>query len=311
MRATAVGTGSVARWTTTGGNSSLETSEAVSRSTNTPASHDGGSIVDSIRSPMGRLKSGSEISGNDVVTLANGMETTVAAAVAAGFLVRDAHGGYHEAGKVRQSPQQTQVEQREQQALGQEQQQQQAQQQQAPAGEAIAALNEASEVLMDAYVSKAGNIDLAAGLGHIVAGEELPEALVARVGSQIGAEPEQVREHVATLTAAFEKQAVEAVGNPVIEWAKVNRLDALRSAATKQAMEGSLSGYELLHREYVTKLPQISPDLILNSPGAAAAGVQRGRDGTITVMHPEAGRIEWSAAIKAGLIAPHFGSRRR
>ena len=158
-------------------------------------------------------------------------------------------------------------------------------------------------------VSNVGNMDLAAGPETILAVEELPVDLLSRAGSRLGVEAEQVREQVAALTAAFEAQARSTVGDPVIEWAKSARLDALRGAAREQAMSGSLSGYSALVADYMARLPEINPNLILNSADAKAAGVERSKDGTITIYHPKAGRVPWAAAVKAGLIGPKFGKR--
>jgi hypothetical protein len=59
----------------------------------------------------------------------------------------------------------------------------------------------------------------------------LPDDLVARAGSRLGLESEQVRGQVEQVRAAFTRQAVETVGNPVLDWAKANRLAELKDAA--------------------------------------------------------------------------------
>ena len=55
------------------------------------------SIVTSIRSMHGRLLSGSDVRPDSIITLREGFETSVAAALAAGFITKDGQ-GYREVG---------------------------------------------------------------------------------------------------------------------------------------------------------------------------------------------------------------------
>ena len=71
-------------------------------------------------------------------------------------------------------------------------------------------------------------------------------------------------------------------------------------------MSGSLKGYATLTGEYMSRLPEINPDLILSNANATAAGVESSKDGTITIYNPKAGRVPWAAAVKAGLIGPRI-----
>lgn len=80
----------------------------------------------------------------------------------------------------------------------------------------------------------------------------------------------------------------------------------LREAARVQAFEGSTRGYRQLLRHYIETLPQHSPDLIFGSGDAEARGIRKERDGTITVAHPQLGRIAWRDAVRAGYIKPHL-----
>jgi hypothetical protein len=179
-----------------------------------------------------------------------------------------------------------------------------------PSEPTIATLDERSETVMDDFVNKVDRSDIYQGLKNVLHGEAINEDLIARAGTKLGLDSAKVQEHVATLHAAFEKQATDEVGSRVLEWAKENRLSDLRQAAHDQVATGNLNGYVELSKEYLSKLPDIDPSAILNSPDAAARGIKRERNGTITLDIPGADRMEWRAAIRAGFIGPRFRKSR-
>jgi hypothetical protein len=304
MRSLSSVTGGLARMTVVDGEATLETESGVVR-----ASSGGevarGSAVDTIRSELGVPHAGNDVKLSDLITV-KGVTTTVAAARAAGFINRNGAGDWYEVGKVApagQTQQQTPQQQPQEPPQGTQEQQQQ------PAQEVIPRLDDASEGILAEYTSKVGNFALHAGLKSVIETGEIGDALAREAGSKVGLEPEQVKAHVEQVRAAFENQAREHVGQPVLEWARERKLGSLKDAARDQAISGSLKGYDALAREYFLNLPTINPHVILSSPDAKSAGVQQDYNGNITILHPTAGRVLWGAAVKAGLIGPKFAKR--
>ncbi len=93
----------------------------------------------------------------------------------------------------------------------------------------------------------------------------------------------------AGLSNTHSQNPTDHVGARVLDWARTNKTDALRSAAREQVNSGSLDGYAALSRQYMAALPDIDPNLILSSPDAEARGVRRVRNGSITLDIPQAG----------------------
>src|SRR5262249_688373 len=91
MNSTLAQANGLTRVTVTNGVSTMETGGEVSRYTQEKPS--GTTAVSTIRSPLGSPRSGPDVRPTDTITVA-GYETSVAAAVAAGFIVRNADGSY-------------------------------------------------------------------------------------------------------------------------------------------------------------------------------------------------------------------------
>jgi hypothetical protein len=292
--------GNVTRVTTQDGAVSIQQGQHVSHNSGNSTSQGNTTAPAAIKSPLGSVRSGADVKPTDVVTLRSGFETSVAAALATGMLTKDAQGNYLESfigegGVSTPTPAASEATDSEKQT------------QERATSEPVATLDESSEVILDTFIGSVGSGDLQGGLKAMLDGGSLPDDVVARAGSRLGLESEQVRAQVETVRSAFERQAVDAVGARVLDWAKQNRLPELKDAAREQVNAGTLKGYTALSRQYVEQLAKIDPDAILRSPDAQARGVRRESNGTITVEIPDVGRIEWRAAIKAGFIGPKFG----
>src|SRR5579872_2093428 len=97
MQPTSSVIGGVSRMTVTDGRTTVESEAGVTRAEQHKPGGSGQSAISTIRSAMGSPRSGSDVRPSDIITVA-GMETSVAAAVAAGFIVRNADGSYSDAG---------------------------------------------------------------------------------------------------------------------------------------------------------------------------------------------------------------------
>src|SRR5438105_1789521 len=117
MSATASVTGGVQRSTVINGQHSTEIGESVSRAS-IGSARSTGSAIDTIRSPStGMPRAGADIKPTDIIDLPNGYTTTIAAALASGFITKDASGNYYGGGERSHSQegQGRQVEQQQQQ----------------------------------------------------------------------------------------------------------------------------------------------------------------------------------------------------
>src|SRR5579872_6297174 len=106
MQPTSSVIGGVSRMTVIDGRTTVESEAGTARAEQHKPSG-GQSAISTIRSAMGSPRSGSDVQPSDIITVA-GMETSVAAAVAAGFIVRNADGSYSDAGSSKVAPAQQQ-----------------------------------------------------------------------------------------------------------------------------------------------------------------------------------------------------------
>lgn len=258
-------------------------------------------IASTIRSPFGTPRSGLEVRDSDLVDV-GGITTTVGSAKAAGLLHRDGSGNWH-AGTSANETGQAPITAPKQFAPGEQQPEEQQ-----VVSEALR-LDEDSEALASAFASRVDPHDSQQAINALMEGRSIPDDLAGRAGSTLGLQPEEVRERVETLRSAFERQAQSVANERALDWARNARPDALKEAVREQVNHGSVKGYEALSREYISALPSIDPQVVLNSPHAAERGVKLHRNGSITVEIPGVGQMEWKAAIRAGFIAPHFPKR--
>jgi hypothetical protein len=284
---TAKDTASASRITLSGG-SETSTSDGFARATS--ASVEDREGVLSIRSPNGSPRSGKEIRPDTDLITVQGYTTTVAAALAMGVITRDGNGTYYNVDG---------------QQLAQEEQRREEHRQEVSIKEpTVTALADAeTEALVTEYASKVNATDAAMAIGKILDGEALSDDVVAKAATAMGVDNAQVHEHVNKMYQGFEAQARDVATETVLAWARANKLDSLRAAARDQALQGSVAGFQKLAAEYVKDLPSISPETILNSEDGRKLQARRERNGDITLQIGR-GRVEWRAAIAAGLVAP-------
>src|SRR6266404_3952425 len=188
--------GNVTRVTTQDGAVSIQQGQHVSHNTGNPTAQGNTRAPAVIKSPLGSMRSGADVKPTDVVSLRNGFETSVAAALATGALTKDAQGNYLESFSVEggdSNP--TPVNNDPEKATSE-----------API-EPVGRMDEPAEAAMTEMVAKVGSGDLQAGLESFINTGALPDDLVSRAGSRMGLEAEAFRGQFETARAGFEKQA--------------------------------------------------------------------------------------------------------
>jgi hypothetical protein len=253
--------------------------------------------IASARSPLGSRRSGSDIRPTDVVKIGS-LETTVAAALASGFIKKTASGEYVDVGAEQ---------------IAQEYKAEADRKAEASVKEAtVAPLDEASESLMQTFVQSVHPTDGAMAVRQIIDGQEINADLLARAASRLGTEPSIVKEQIGQLQTAFENQARDFVGDRVLDHARQHDMAALREAAREQAMTGSMAGYRTIAERHMAGLDKTDPQSILTSDDGKKLNARLDkRTGEVTLDIPGIGRTTWSAAIKASLIQPYFPATRR
>jgi len=252
------------------------------------------------KSSVGRVLTTSEIKPDTLVTV-GGVTTNVRAALHAGLL-REVNGQYVSASGVSASPAQQQQEP--------EHQQQQQQQQPPEPAPTIDALDPHSEAIMSDVVSKVAQPLAIGTLRELIDNGENAPSTIERVAEQLNVSPAEAGQRIETLKIAFDGQARRAIGGnseAVLEYARQHQPQALKDAMRAHVMDGTTEGYRALARSYIEDLATVNPQAILSSKDAAARGVRQERDGSITVLHPKAGRVAWKVAVRTGLIKPNFG----
>lgn len=250
------------------------------------------------RSQSGRILNGKEIGRDALVAIPGYPETSVGAAAQLGLIQQNEAGVWTYTDKIAGEAQQ------------QDSGEQQADQPQAPKPSDPTPLdNPEAESLMVNAVSKLGNMDGIAAIAQAVDTGTLSDDLLNRVATSLGVEPEKAWEQMSTIATSLYQQAARLTGpnhEQVWAWAREHASEDLRRAAIEHARDGNASGYRPLAVRYIEQLDQLDPDAILNSRDAEARGVRRERDGTITLIHPKAGRVSWRAFMKIADKKPYF-----
>jgi hypothetical protein len=289
-----ISTGEVRRTVLTNGNS-VETIEG-NHSRSFTGSNDLGGVA-SIRSPLGSARSGSDVRPTDVIRVA-GMETTVAAAMASGFITKDGQGNYHDVGAQQIEAEYKAEADRKAETSTKE--------------PTVVPLDDASESLMQTFVQNVHPTDGALAVKNIIDGEKIGEETIARAASRLGTEPAIVRQQVAQLQEAFTNQARDYVGDKVLDHARQHDMAALREAAREQAMTGSMRGYQEIAQRHMAGLDRTDPQSILTSDDGKRLNARLNKStGEVVLDIPGVGTTTWGAALKAGLIQPYFPAKRR
>jgi hypothetical protein len=251
-------------------------------------------ILSTARSTAGRLLTGSEIRANTKV-LVQGVETTAAAAAAAGFLTRNSDGSYAEVG----APVAAQGQQ--QSTQGQPEAQPEAQE---PAR--VADLPAEAHTFAQDFTSRVGNIDVSRGVSEMMDQGALSEDSLARIAGSMQLEPQEVARRAETIRAGYETQARELMGpwaDQIIAYASQHDRAAALKAQDRHINHEDPAAYDGIASKFWQNLDKYNPDAILNAQNASAVGARRESNGTITVQTAAMNtRMSWGAAVRAGFI---------
>lgn len=168
-------------------------------------------------------------------------------------------------------------------------------------------LSDAAENIIETDVAHIGATDRAGAIHEMMQTGTLTDDMANRIASSRGITPDEVRGRAKTLFDAYATQARGALGpqaDQIVEWAKTNAMDALKQAEFTHVNEGTTTGYADLASRYMENLPTIDPNRILTSPVAKAIGARREKDGSISIVHPNHGRVDWKVAVRTGLVQP-------
>ena len=165
------------------------------------------------------------------------------------------------------------------------------------------------------FVQSTDNLTVTSATREIIDTGGLSDQTVTSIATQMGLEPDEVRNRATALNNALLSQARDLtaahIGTPeaaddVFAWAREHAPSLLRDAIQDHVNNEQSGGYARLARAYLEVLPERNPEMILNSPDAKARDIKRDHNGVITVAIEGAGRVEWRVAVRQGLIAPRW-----
>jgi hypothetical protein len=251
----------------------------------TPRGDGSQGILSTARSFAGRAVTGADVKPSTRV-MVGGMETTVAAACTMGLLARNADGSYSETGSAPASNSTTPQDSSENTTEGE------------PA--TLPDLPGEAHGIVEAFVAKAGNMDVAAALNDTVSHGAISDGVVAKIAGAMGIEPEQVRAQEATVRAAYETQAREMMGpaaQAIIDYG--NQIDraTFEKAGRDHALNGNPRAYDTLIRNFWSTLDTRNPDAILTAKNADQLNPRREPNGTITVER-DGQRMAWKTFVR-------------
>jgi hypothetical protein len=172
--------------------------------------------------------------------------------------------------------------------------------------------NARDEQVVQQLAARIDPSDSFAAFRAAMTGGEISDDLAAKIGTQIGVNDlDRIRSHAKDVEKAFATQATAEVSEPVLAWARAERMPELRQAASEQFSAGTLRGYNKLANDYYTNLDRIAPDQILNSADGRKLNARQDKaSGEVLLDIPGVGTITYGGAVKAGLIGPHHGGKR-
>jgi hypothetical protein len=256
-------------------------------------------------SPSGAMIAAADAKGTDIVKLPNGVQTSVAAAMAAGLLGSD-----YKTANSSSTPSST--------SASAAVQQQQVQEQQKPAEDDTPysdfnstqpiALPGEAENLMQEGVAKMNHGTASSIIGTVIAGRQVSTDQLQQVSSQLGVSVEEAQAKIGTVIEGMRQQVLDAVGPEVVAWAQRNDPDAVTRASRAQALEGSLRGWGDLNGRFMQQLDKTNPQAIVDSEAGKQLGARIEPNGQVTLDLPNGiGRVSWQVALRSGFIAPRFG----
>jgi len=290
--------GNTARITLSGGSETVENVENVKQSEYGELTQrdPSGGILSTARSTFGRPVAGTDVRPNSIVKV-GGMETSVAAAVAAGLLQRNGDGSYSETGDGSQVSSQA----------PQEPQQPQEQQQQDPAATKVEDLPQQLHEYAQDFCSRVDNVTVTSAVNALINGGDLSDNLVGQIAGQMQLEPGEVRGRTDQIRAAYTEQAYKMVGEhaqAIFDYANAHEPRALQAATQKHVTQEDPRAYDEVVRSFWLNLDRYAPAAILSANNAKDVGARRESNGSITVELKGYPRMSWQAAVRAGLIAP-------
>jgi len=248
----------------------------------------------------------------DRVTI-NGLDTELRVAERLGLVTRDKTSGLYSNAPEANIKEATGEAQAEREAAREVVKAQEA----AAAKEAAKLPSVTSEAAIEEITAKVTPGTLTRGLLDAVAnGGAINSRVLTLAASEAAMHPSEMASKVSAAYKGFEAQAdshlasrgvdIEAFGN----WARANHRESdLKRAMAAHVQNRDTGAYNALADTYLSTLDVHSPDLILNAtfpdPGVSA---YKSTDGHIVLRTPH-GEMSWSAAVKAGIVAP-FVSRR-
>jgi len=250
---------------------------------------------------QGRTASGAPITSgglnaNSIINI-GGTETTVKAAMAAGYVQQNPDGSFAIVS---------------QQARAQVQQQRQQEKAQAEA-EALGldgsdeALPQSAEATISTFANRVSPSTAVGAVLDIANGQPVRDSHISHAASQMGVEPSQVQAMVDQVRGAFETQARNVVGrsgvdaDEVFSWAYQNKPEMMRQAIHDQAIKRTTSGYQKLAQVYLENLDAINPDALLGAQLGDGLEIKKGANGKLVLKTPM-GEVEYRSALKSGLI---------
>jgi hypothetical protein len=256
-------------------------------------------------SPTGAMIAATDAKGTDIVKLPNGVQTSVAAAMAAGLLSAD----YKTANSS------TSANSNSVQAVQQQQDQQQKpveREDDSPysdfnSSQPVELPGEAESIMVEA-VANMNHGTVSSIVGTVLAGRQVTPDQLEHAGQQMGVSVEEAQAKLNTVMEGMRNQVLNAVGPEVVAWAQKNDPEAVQRAGQRQALEGSLAGWGELNSRYMSQLDRTNPRAIVDSEAGKQLGARIEPNGQVTIDLPNGiGRVSWQNALRQGWIAPRFG----
>lgn len=251
---------------------------------------------------QGRTASGSPVTGglnaNSIVNI-GGVETTVRAAMAAGYVQQNQDGTFsmvsQEARQQAQQQRQQEKAQAEAEALG--------------ADGSPEAVDQGTENIISTFANSVSPSTVMGAVLDLSNGQEVRDSHIIQAASQMGKEPAEVRAMVDQARGAFEAQAravVDRSGLPadeVFAWASQDPKgrDLMKQAVHQQATMRTSSGYQKVAQAYLENLDTHNPEALLNAQLGEGLEIRKGQNGKLILKTPK-GEMEYRAAVRSGLI---------
>lgn len=260
----------------------------------------GGSFA--IRTPTGtRVYDPAAIGMDDVIEIAPGQETSVAAAMSMGLLSRDAAGRIVPVGAAA-PPSSPPPDDKGKPPLP-------IQQQDTP----NTRLDDESEATIADAMARAPGASIGVAVSVIENAGEVPEAVIGQLAADLGIEPEQARVKLQGVQAAYAKEATtsaaKAAGtSEAMAWEAFQHYQRTGSSDFKAAMHSHLASgrptYGSHVIEYIAQLDQIDPQRILGAETVDGRSVRWDpASGQIVVKIKGRGEMSWAHAVRQRLIS--------